>query len=928
MRAPHLLVIAPLFSLLACSSAPDKGLGLGKGPPIVPPKGEAEAEVHLADVRQLTFGGENAEAYWAFGGDQLILQARLGDAGCDRIYRMKLDDPKSLIPVSSGKGATTCSYFLPGDADVVYASTHLGGETCPPKPDMKQGYVWALYDSYDIFRAKADGSGVTRLTEAPGYDAEGTVCKKDGSIVFTSVRDGDLELYRMDADGKNVKRLTNTPGYDGGAFFSDDCTKIVWRASRPKGKALDDYKALLAQNLVRPTKLELYVANADGSDAVQVTSLGAASFAPFFFPGAERIIFSSNYGDPKGREFDIWAVNVDGTQLERVTSSPGFDGFPMFSPDGKTLAFSSNRATMPGKNDTNVFVARWLDTPPRAVPTAADRVAADVRFLADPSREGRGVGTKGLAVAGEHIEKRLAALELEPAGTKGYRQGFAVPTSVKAEVALEIDGKPVQGAQALSFSSNVDALEAEVVFAGYGIVSKARDDYKGLDVKDKIVIVRRFTPEGGELDDAKERRRHGDLRRKAWLARDKGAKGILVVDAPERPAKTPVAWKVPEEAKMPALSLEGFGDAGLAAAVLPRSAGAPLVGRLARKQKVRAKLTTKVAFETTEAFNVLGRIRAPAANKLPGVVVIGAHYDHLGLGGHGSLAPDKTEVHPGADDNASGTAALLEVARQLAADKASLRRDVVIAAFSGEERGVLGSSFLLKEPPPGLAPKEIYAMINMDMVGRSRSGKVDVIAWDTATEWPSLLRPACEAARLECAESAGGGYGPSDHSPFYGAGVPVLFFFSGVHADYHKPSDTPDKIHFGGVAQVAGAVAGVARAASAREGSLTYQAVPSPPPNGDVRSFGASLGTIPDYAPPPGTKGMLLAGVRPGGAADKAGLKRGDVIVKIGDHPIGNVEDLMYVLTESKPGQKAKIVVVRDGKELTVDAVYQGMKAH
>ena len=247
---------------------------------------------------------------------------------------------------------------------MIYASTHLGGDACPPRPDHSQGYVWALYDSYDIFRAKADGSGVTRLTDTPGYDAEGTVCAKDGSIVFTSVRDGDIDLYRMDADGKNVKRLTSTVGYDGGAFFNADCSKIVWRASRPKpGEELEGYKKLLAKGLVRPTKLEIYVANADGSEAAQITYLDAASFGPFWHPSQKRILFSSNYGDPKGREFDLWAVDIDGTNLERITHAPGFDGFPMFSPDGKYLAFSSNRATAPGAHDTNVFLARWTDTP-------------------------------------------------------------------------------------------------------------------------------------------------------------------------------------------------------------------------------------------------------------------------------------------------------------------------------------------------------------------------------------------------------------------------------------------------------------------------------------------------------------------------------------------------------------------------------------
>jgi Tol biopolymer transport system component len=322
-----------------------------------------EPEVHLKDPVQLTFGGENAEAYWSFDGSKLIYQAHEGE-GCDQIYvRSASDAAAKPQMVSTGKGTTTCSYFLPGDKEIIYASTHLASAECPARADQSHGYVWAIYQGYDIFRANADGSNVRRLTETPGYDAEGTVCPLDGSIIFTSVRDGDLELYRMDSDGKNVKRLTNTPGYDGGAFFSSDCKKIVWRASRPQGAELEDFQKLLKQGLVRPTKLELFVANADGSDAKQVTHLDAAAFGPYFFPGSNRIIFSSNYGDPKGREFDLFAINVDGSGLERITHASGFDGFPMFSPDGSRLAFASNRASKKGTWDTNLFVAGWADAP-------------------------------------------------------------------------------------------------------------------------------------------------------------------------------------------------------------------------------------------------------------------------------------------------------------------------------------------------------------------------------------------------------------------------------------------------------------------------------------------------------------------------------------------------------------------------------------
>jgi Tol biopolymer transport system component len=287
-------------------------------------------EVHLRDVVQLTRdAGENAEAYWSADGSQLIFQTPFK---CDQIMRVPADGSADPALVSTGQGRTTCAFFFPGDKRVLWSSTHLAGPDCPPPPDMSRGYVWALYDSYDIFSSNPDGTDVRQLTATPGYDAEATVCGKDGSIVFTSTRDGDIDLYRMDADGKNVVRLTDAPGYDGGAFFSPDCSQLVWRASRPTGKALADYQALLAQGLVRPSQLEIFVGDADGGNARQVTYLGAASFAPYFHPSGQRILFSSNYPDPRGREFDIWAIDVTGANLERITASPGFDGFPAIRP--------------------------------------------------------------------------------------------------------------------------------------------------------------------------------------------------------------------------------------------------------------------------------------------------------------------------------------------------------------------------------------------------------------------------------------------------------------------------------------------------------------------------------------------------------------------------------------------------------------------
>ncbi|MBD3222751.1 hypothetical protein GF314_16085 [bacterium] len=317
-------------------------------------------EVHFGELRMLTDGAENAEAYWSRDGQRLVLQSNRPPYACDQIYVL---DPETadMELVSTGLGRTTCAYFAgPDDRYVVYASTHLGGDDCPPPPDRSQGYVWPLYASYDVFRLDTRTDELVRLTDAPGYDAEATLSPDGRTIVFTSVRDGDLDIYTMDLDGENVRRLTDTPGYDGGPFYSPDGSMIVYRASRPEGDRLAEYEALLDEGLVRPGRLEVFVMNADGSGQRQVTDLGCASFAPFFHPSGEKILFSTNYPDPRSREFDLWMVHVDGTGLERVTFTEGFDGFPMFSPDGTRLVFGSNRHnSVPG--ETNVFVTEWRD---------------------------------------------------------------------------------------------------------------------------------------------------------------------------------------------------------------------------------------------------------------------------------------------------------------------------------------------------------------------------------------------------------------------------------------------------------------------------------------------------------------------------------------------------------------------------------------
>jgi len=317
-------------------------------------------ESHFGELRMLTDGGENAEAYFSFAGSDLIFQSTRPPYGCDQIFVMNTDTAETTL-ASTGSGRTTCAYFLPGDEWMVYASTHGADPDCPPVPDHSRGYVWPIYASYDIYRARPDGSEISKLTEIDGYDAEATVSPQGDLIVFTSMRGGDLDIYSMNLDGSDVVRLTDEIGYDGGPFYSPDGTKIIYRAHHPSDAAeIEAYQALLGEGLIRPSKLEIFIMDADGSNKRQITDLGAAAFAPFFHPSGEKIIFASNYGDPKGREFDLWMVDLDGDNLERITYSEGFDGFPMWSPDGTTFVFCSNRHnSKPG--ETNVFVTEWLD---------------------------------------------------------------------------------------------------------------------------------------------------------------------------------------------------------------------------------------------------------------------------------------------------------------------------------------------------------------------------------------------------------------------------------------------------------------------------------------------------------------------------------------------------------------------------------------
>lgn len=361
---------APLFLSLIAASLTACQMKQAAGPTAAPASDTLryEGEKHLRNIRQLTFGGDNAEAYFSFDNKYLTLQRANPREGiaCDQIFFGKIPDagePFTLSPVSNGLGRTTCSYFMPGDKEIIFASTHLAADTCPPAPDMRKAkrYVWGIYSSFELFVADRKGNILRQLTDNDYYDAEATVSPDGKSIVFTSTRDGDIDLYIMDIDGKNVRRITTEPGYDGGAFFTPDSKQLIFRSSRPKTpEEIADFKTLLSQDMVAPTNMELYIVNVDGTGLKQLTNLGKANWAPFMHPNGKKVIFASNHASETGRVFNLFMMNLDGSELEQITFDEQFDSFPMFSSDGKRLVFASNRNNG-GTRDTNLFIADWVD---------------------------------------------------------------------------------------------------------------------------------------------------------------------------------------------------------------------------------------------------------------------------------------------------------------------------------------------------------------------------------------------------------------------------------------------------------------------------------------------------------------------------------------------------------------------------------------
>jgi hypothetical protein len=577
----------------------------------------------------------------------------------------------------------------------------------------------------------------------------------------------------------------------------------------------------------------------------------------------------------------------------------------------------------------------WADEVEASV--SAAEAAADVTWLADPARTGRGVGTPGSAAAAEWIAARMRALGLEPAGSQGFLQPFDAPVGARleGENALAVAGTELaisQDWRPFTFSDS-GVAEGELVFAGYGITAPnlGYDDYAGLDVKGKVVLVADHFPR--ESDPASPFRapevfQFGEWRYKAMNARDHGAAGFIGVrDDWNHPGPDELpAWRgqvssragvIAARATLAALARAGADARALAAPI----GESPRIAPRSRPLGIRVRLAAGVAQERAGTANVVGLLRGSDPALASECVVVGAHFDHLGFGGESSLAPDQVgAVHPGADDNASGTAALLQIAQAFRREPGAPRRSVLFAAFSAEELGLLGSSHLVKDPPAACPVEKMQIMLNLDMVGRPSRGKVYVDGTSTAAglrERLAALARRRPGSRLEVAYGAGDGYGPSDHTSFYARGVPVLFFFTGAHADYHRPSDTADKIDAAALAEVARLALRVADDSARRPDRLAVVRTAPPPGSGGDRpsGYGAYLGTVPDFEER-SEPGVLVSGVRPGSPAEKAGLRGGDVILQLGAHKVMNLQDLTYALRAHRAGDEVELVYSRGGETL------------
>lgn len=865
----------------------------------------------------------------------------------------------------------------------------------------KRRFTWDYDVNYDIFSAKRDGSSLKRLTDATGYDAEGAYSPVGTKIVFCSLRNAypveNLspedqkrleanpgyfgEIYLMNADGSDQKRLTYWSGYDGGPFFSPDGERIIWRHFNENGMLAD-----------------IYTMKLDGTDVRRLTDFKSMSWAPYFHPSGEYVIFHSNkLGFTNCELFivDAWGEK----EPVQVTFTDGFDGLPVFAPDGRHLAWTSGRTDT---KDSQLFYAKWnheaalealqlspVKTSPQPdqtfdisedqtlnpanktttlqktghnfSPEIADAdLRAEVSYLASDELEGRLTGTKGAWMAADYIADYFQKTGLKPQSENGsYFQEFPFVTGAKIipeqnrlhVVKEDAEKETIQfevnrDFVPLSLTSNGE-VEGQVVFAGYGLSvpeteGKSYDSYAGIDVKDKIVLVLNHVPEKVDTQRRLEFSRYSGLRYKAMLAREHGAKAILVINGPKSQGAgelIPLSNdKESANSGIIAASISGkvveaiFAGSGKSLEVIqsrldveePRIEGG---GFYLPNVKIRISATVEQIKEKDR--NVLGFLPPAEDSETAEYIIIGAHYDHIGHGGVDSLAHEgeKGQVHNGADDNASGVSTVLELAAFLAEERLKnpqlFKRGVVFALWSGEELGFLGSSYFAEHPMVSL--KNIIAYINYDMVGRLRENTLIIEGIGSSNTWGRLIEKNNVTAGFNL-KLLHDPYLPTDVTAFYPKGIPVVHFFTGVHEDYNRPTDDAETLNYEGMIRIAQFSKSLILDLLKNPERPDYVKVVQP---GDLSGKKVARksywGTVPDFAYE-GKEGVRIANVKQGGPAEKTGMKSGDIVVEIAGKKITNIYDYNYMLDSAGIGKPVEVIVLRDGKSETLSITPEARK--
>lgn len=915
-------------------------------------------------ARQITFEGpKSGEGYFSADGKKMIFQSeRYPGNPFYQIYLKDLESGKTNL-LSTGKAKTTCGWIHPNMKKVLFSSTHLDPEWKKKqdeeietrKKPVKGRYSWSFDDQYEIFSSDLNGKHLQRLTRSKGYDAEGSYSPDGKWIVFASNRAGYTEklspedqklfaqdpsymmdIYLMKADGTQVRRLTTAKGYDGGPFFSADGRKITWRRFSPNGASA-----------------EIYTMNVDGSEQKQVTHLNAMSWAPFYHPSGDYIVFASSVLGYTN--FELFIVDSEGLKPPvRVTFNEGFDGLASFSPDGTQLTWSRRNE----KGESQIYLASWDDSQARRLlglpakePLAQDLKpeisAADaqklVRYLASEKMAGRRVGSEEEKIYTKKIADLFQAFGLKGGAPEGgFFEKFEFTSGVKlgAENKMEFVGTYKKSLEIgkdygiLSFSKTGKVNEAPLVFAGYGIKAPATerfpayDSYKDLKVERKWVVVFKDIPQDIPAAYRHHLNTYARLQHKVTVAKNAGAVGIIFVDPTN------------DKEDFSRLKFEGtLSDSSLAVLRvsqgllkdLLKSAGQDLKTlqkKLDQGESIEPVVipltyltaTVSLDFEKSQGLNVIARLPVKGAQS---AVLLGAHGDHLGHGESGNSlagAEERGQIHYGADDNASGVSGVLELAHALSAqykkNPRSLKRDIYFAVWSGEESGLLGSTAFVRawdkqSPSPKRKLADYFvANLNMDMVGRLQD-RLYVQGVGSGNHWSELSEEISlrEGLPLAVQEDP---YLPTDSMAFYMAGIPAINFFTGSHAEYHTPRDTPETLNYPGLERVIKTVGEYARTLAGPAGdSMKYVRVGGNPQKQlEGRSFRIYLGTIPDYTQE-GVKGVRVSGASKDSPAALAGVQEKDVIVEFDSVKIENIYDYVYTLQAAKPNVETTLKVKR-----------------